>query len=100
MCPHIKKKPFGEDKKMKKMLIAALTVSLFGSIALFADDGNQGTGNLREICNNPADCPPVCVQGCPMPMANPETQNDPTLDGYIEELFAEVTKETIEMVLY
>jgi len=102
MWRHIKrKKLIGEDKKMKKTtLILVIALSLFASIALFADDGNQGSGTLREICSNPADCPPVCVQGCPMPVANLDTPDEPTLDVYVEEFFVEVTKEAFDLVLY
>ena len=55
---------------MKNLLTFTLALSLFGSIAVFADDGNQGTGNNTNNCTDPNNCPPaVCTEGCPAPRA-------------------------------
>lgn len=85
---------------MKKTLVLGLALSLFASIALLADDGNQGGGNLREICSNPSNCPPVCTQGCPMPETALDTENEGTIEVFVEQILIDITKDTLENVLF
>ena len=50
---------------MKKTLMIALSLTLFGSVTL-ADDGDQGSGGNQGCTIN---CPPPCTVDCP-PIVN------------------------------
>jgi len=87
---------------MTKNLTLALALSLFGSIAVFADDGNQQGGGNTNNCMDPNNCPPaVCTQVCPRPMADSgDASDDMTVFSIVEDEIVDVTIETIEYVLF
>jgi len=89
-----------EKMKMNKISTLVLALSLFASIAVFADDGNQTGGGNTNDCRDPNNCPPaVCTNGCPAPVANGDTNNDPAVIDEIENTAIVVATETVEYLL-
>ena len=86
---------------MRSILTLGLAVSLFASIAVFADDGNQGGGNRINDCTDPNNCPPeVCTQGCPVPPAMYQPEEDNTSGiGTVSEVIIDAAAATIELVI-
>ena len=86
---------------MKKTMTIAMALSLFGSIAVFAD-GNQGNGNRTNNCTDPADCPPaVCTQGCDAPMAMPTVPTDDnSVLSDVSDVVTDAVLGTVDLVLF
>ena len=87
---------------MRSIFTLGLTVSLFASIAVFADDGNQGGGNRTNDCTDPNNCPPeVCTQGCPAggPVVYQSESDYTSLIGTVSEVVIDATAKTIELVI-